>query len=200
MIALALLATAAAAQSVEAAERAFASMAQTGGQWAAFRKFAAPDAIMLIDGPQPALPFLEKLKEPPQPVMWWPARTVTSCDGSLAFSTGPWRRRGGTQTGKYNTIWRHDGSGWHWVFDGGSSPTEGETGAGIPAGDMVSAKRGLKCRRPVWGTPEPGAVAGGASLDDSLRWRIDKAEAGYRLRVWFNPDSHPTLEHDAIVS
>ncbi len=200
MIALALLATAAATQPVEAAERAFASAAQTGGQWVAFRRFAAPDAIMLIDGPQPALPFLEKLKEPPQPVMWWPARTVTSCDGSLALSTGPWRRRGGTQTGRYNTIWRHDASGWRWIFDGGSSASAAEVKDGIIAGDVVSAKKGLKCRKPVWPKMEPDVLLGGRSDDDSLRWRIDKAEGGYRLRVWFKSGSNPTLEHDAIVS
>jgi hypothetical protein len=199
VIALALLA-AAAQPPVETAERAFASAAQTGGQWAAFRKYAAPDAMMLIDGPQPALPFLEKLKEPPQPVMWWPAHTVTSCDGSLALSTGPWRRRGGTETGKFNTIWRHDASGWHWVFDGGSSPSAAEAKDGIGAGDAVSAKTGLRCRKPVWPQAEAGAIAGGASRDNTLRWRIDKAGEGYRLRVWFNPGNHPTLEHDAIVN
>lgn len=91
---ISLLLTAAAAPPVETAERAFAAMAQAKGQWTAFRAFAAPDAQMLLEGQQPAVSFLKDRKDPPVSVMWSPARTVTPCDGSLAFSTGPWSRDG----------------------------------------------------------------------------------------------------------
>ena len=195
---LALLA-AAAMPPVEQAERAFASMALAKGQWTAFRAFAAPDALMLIDGPQPALPFLQDKKDPPVAVMWWPAYTVTSCDGTLAFSTGPWRRDGGRSTGHYFTIWRRDASGWRWLFDGGSQAKDAEAAEGIPAGDRVSAKKPAICHAPPPPPDSSAPLAGGASKDGSLRWRVDKAEKGYRLRVLFSPGEGWTKEADVIV-
>jgi hypothetical protein len=177
---LALLA-AAAVPPVEQAERAFAAMAQTRGQWTAFRAFAAPDAQMLLDGPQPALPFLKDKKDPPVAVMWWPAHTVTSCDRSLAFSTGPWRRKGGQQTGRYFTIWRHDANGWRWIYDGGA-----QDHAASPAGDKVAAVR-ASCGR---GSPAPAPSdrprIGGASRDGTLHWGLSPVDAEhYRLTVTY---------------
>ena len=196
---IAALVLAAAVPPVEKAERAFAAAAQTKGQWTAFRDFAAPDAQMMIDGPQPAAPFLKDRKNPAQAVMWWPGRTVTSCDGSLAFSTGPWRRNGGQSTGRYFTIWRHDAGGWHWLFDGGADATPEEARNGIPTSDLVSTKNGGICHRPP---PPPDAstpLTGGASNDGSLRWRVDKADKGYRLRVLFSVGMGWTKEEDVIV-
>ena len=188
---LALLA--ATTQPVEAAERAFASAAQTRGLWTAFRAFAAPDAIMLLDGPKPAAPFLAGRKDPRQALMWWPARTVTSCDGTLALSTGPYRTPDGASGGRYITLWRHSADGWRWIYDGGTDEKN------RPAADQVSATRGKACRKPKWPLMEPDALAGGHSDDDSLRWRLDKADKGYRLRVFLNVGSGPMIEEDAIV-
>jgi hypothetical protein len=168
MIAALLLASA--VPPVETAERAFASAAQIDGQWTAFRRFAAPDAQLLADGPQPAAVALKDLPDPPSAVMWWPARTITSCDGSLAFSTGPWVRKGGRSNGHYFTIWRHDTSGWHWIFDGGASDHKPS-----PAGDTVKAVRAA-CSPATPAEPMSGAAAGGASRDGSLHWRLEKAD------------------------
>jgi hypothetical protein len=175
---IAALFLAAAVPPVEATERAFASAAQTKGQWTAFREFAAPDAQMLLDGPQPAAPFLKDRANPPVAVMWWPARTITSCDGSLAFSTGPWIRKGGHSSGRYFTIWRHDNSGWRWIFDGGA-----QDHAATAAGDKVVATH-ASCGAglPVAATDD--AVGGGASRDGSLRWSLVKAGGdGFTLVV-----------------
>ncbi|NIJ09085.1 hypothetical protein FHS31_002717 [Sphingomonas vulcanisoli] len=184
---------AAAIPPVETAERAFASAAQTQGQWTAFRTFAAPDATMIIDGPQPAAPFLAGRADPKGAVMWWPMRTVTSCDGTMALSTGPWRSADGTKTGRYYTIWRHKADGWHWVFDGGTDE------AGVAAGDLISGKRGGTCHKPHWGEAEPGALAGGGSVDDSFRWRVDKAAQGYRLRVFTNVGPGAMKDEDVVL-
>jgi hypothetical protein len=177
---LALLA-AAAVPPVEQAERAFAAMAQTRGQWTAFRAFAAPDAQMLLDGPQPALPFLKDKKDPPVAVMWWPSHTVTSCDGTLAFSTGPWRRKGGTAMGRYFTIWRHDASGWHWIYDGGA-----EDHSATPAGDQVRAERASCGRRPKMPIRSQHEQIGGASRDGSLQWSLASLDRQrYALIVYY---------------
>jgi hypothetical protein len=188
------LLAAAATPPVEQAERAFASAAQTKGQWTAFREFAAPDAQMLIDGPQPALPFLKDKKDPPVAVMWWPAHTVTSCDGSLAFSTGPWRRKGGQAMGRYFTIWRHDANGWRWIYDGGA-----EDRSATPAGDKVAAVRAA-CGR---GASGPMAIMrpliGGTSGDGSLRWGLSRREQdGYELVITYRLGAGWTRE-SAIV-
>jgi hypothetical protein len=156
-------------------------MAQIKGQWTAFREFAAPDAQMLLDGPKPAAPFLKDRKDPPIAVMWWPAHTVTSCDRTLAFSTGPWRRKGGQTTGRYFTIWRHGADGWRWIYDGGA-----EDHSGTAAGDKVAAVR-ASCHN---GSPAPAAPAdqaiGSASEDGSLRWSLQPSGQGhYQLTVTY---------------
>ena len=191
---IAALLLAAAVPPVEQAERAFAAAAQTKGQWTAFREFAAPDARMLLDGLQPAGPFLENRKDPPVAVMWWPAHTVTSCDGSMAFSTGPWIRRGGQAAGRYFTIWRHDGSGWHWVYDGGTDTTSPS-----PAGDKVSAIRASCGPGSPPSPPEFDVAGGGAARDGTLIWSLVKAGAGKFNLVVIYRDGRNWKTEEAIV-
>ena len=195
-----LLVLAAAAQPVEVAERAFASMAQTKGQWTAFRAFAAPDAIMMVDGPQPAAPFLKDRADPPVAVMWWPARTITSCDGTLAFSTGPWRRNGGKTTGRFVTIWqRQTDGGWKWIYDGGV-----EDIVGAPARDRVQAIQ-ASCGAPTMPFMLVNAAGPeGVSKDGTFQWSVKGSSewsrvGPYRLRVWYNRDGNATPAIDLIV-
>lgn len=183
-----------AVQPVIEVERAYASAAQTRGQWTAFRDFAAPDAVMMLDGPQPAAPFLKDRKDPSVAVMWWPAHVVTACDGSLAFSTGPWRRKGGTEMGRYFTIWRHDAAGWRWIYDGGTRDE-----AGMAAGDVPVQPAHRACHKSPPLPDEGVSAAGGRSRDGSLVWRIDKSAKGYRLRVLFSTGGAWTTETDVEV-
>ncbi|MDO6416582.1 hypothetical protein Q4F19_19520 [Sphingomonas sp. BIUV-7] len=177
MIALALAAAVAASQPVEQAERAFAATAQTEGQWTAFRRFMAPGARILTDGPTDAAKFLAPLKDPRVALMWWPARTVTACDGSLAFSTGPWRSARGH--GRFLTIWQRQPDGaWKWLYDGGGADDAG----GSPAGDTVVATRAA-CGRLPPPPATPAMLAGGESQDGSLRWSVTKDGAAWRMRV-----------------
>ena len=109
------------ADAIAEAERAFARRAQSGGQWAAFRATAAPDAIMYVPTVKPLAEALKGATEPSVPVMWWPATIAPSCDGSLGFSTGPWVRAALAGVGSYTTMWKRVGSGYRWVMDHGRS-------------------------------------------------------------------------------
>jgi len=164
---IALLLAAAVVPPVEQTERAFASMAQAKGQWTAFRAFAAPDAQMLLDGPQPAARFLKGRKDPPAAMMWQPTHTITSCDGSLAFSTGPTRRRDNLSAGRYLTIWRHSPAGWRWIFDAGSSDI-----VSAPENGRVDAVRATCGRSLPPRLRSQHMQADGASRDKTLRWKI----------------------------
>lgn len=194
MIALALAAAVPASQPVAQAERAFAATAQTDGQWTAFRAFAAPGALILADGPVDAAKFLAPLKDPKVALMWWPARTVTSCDGSLALSTGPWRSA--KAHGQFLTVWQRQPDGaWKWIYDGGGADAPG----GSRAGDSVDATRPKNCRPPRWKAMEPDVEVGGASRDDSLRWRLDRAGQAYRFRAFLNDGRAQHVIVDRIV-
>jgi hypothetical protein len=180
MILAVLAAAAAADQPVETAERAFAAMAQSKGQWTAFRAFAAPGAQMLAGTLQPVETFLADRKDPPSSVMWWPARTYTSCDGTLAFSTGPYRGAAGEQ-GQFFTVWaRQPDGGWKWVYDGG-----GPVKTAVAAGETVKAIR-AGCRVPK---EQPALIAtglDGASQDKTLRWSVSRVGTKlHRIRVLF---------------
>jgi len=152
-------------------------MAQRQGQWTAFRAYMSPGAIILAGKPTDAATFLAGRKDPPAAVMWWPAHTLAACDGSLAFSTGPWRS--GKTVGRFFTIWRRQPDGaWKWIYDGG---TQDESGT--PSGEgPVALPRG-RCTRLPGPPKEPDVAIGGTSQDGSLRWRLDPAGAHYRLRV-----------------
>jgi hypothetical protein len=114
----ALLLAAAAAPSAIDAEHAFARDAQRIGQWTAFRKWAAPDAVIFTPQAawaQQALPP----KDPPRAIKWAPAHTWVSCDGRTAVNTGPWWKVDGSPGGYFTTVWQRTGGKWRWVYDGG---------------------------------------------------------------------------------
>ncbi len=200
---LALLATVAAGQTVADAERAFAAEAQTAGQWPAFRAFAAPDAILYAPGLVKAQAVLARATMPGATLAWRPARTITACDGTLAYSTGRWTRTDG-KAGSFGTIWRRGPDGWKWLYDdghdGGLPDTassrvveaqaacpgpigaagdlrEVPTGAPIPVATLKGGARADLVELSDGAVPltlRLGTVAGeGASADRTLRWRIN---------------------------
>lgn len=214
MIALAALLLAASQPSAADAERAFAAAAQAGGQWAAFRAAAAPDAILYAPGLTSAQHFLATQTEPALKLSWRPAHTLTACDGTLAYSTGPWTHaaRG---TGSFGTIWRRDGEGWRWIYDNGhdggasfgdalvedhsacGTPPRGDIAhddtlsaqpvavlAGGALSGVIVASDGALPAALTLGT----ASAEGASADRTLRWRINPIAGGktgaHLLRMW----------------
>lgn len=178
-----------------AAERAFAARAQADGQWTAFRATAAPDAIMLAPGPVNAHEALRGFSsDPAVAVMWWPARVWTSCDDTLAVTTGPWVRNGGTKVGTFTNVWRREADGqWRWVYGNGREIPRAIEAPDAPLvvraicpddrkADQVSEEQGTWLQRDgrmpgEWGLPlEPipraPAVASGRSADGTLRWEV----------------------------
>lgn len=201
ILALALLAVA--GPSVADAERAFAAQAQAGPQWAAFRATAAPDAIVYAPNPVSAQAYFARLPEPAAKLGWRPAHTITACDGTLAYSTGPWSAGG--RSGGFGTIWRRSAAGWRWIYDNGH---DGAAFAGAADGRVIEEQ--AACPGPIGSVGEirdiaesapvpiaalrSGALAGlieasdgpmplairistetaqGASADRTLRWRIN---------------------------
>ncbi|HEY0115831.1 MAG TPA: hypothetical protein VGB54_08925 [Allosphingosinicella sp.] len=212
------------AQSVIAAERAFAARAQSEGQWTAFRATAAPDAIMLAPDPINAHQFLARFRsDPPVAVMWWPARVWLSCDGSLAVTSGPWVRRGGTQIGSFTTVWKEqDDRSWRWVYDNGrelpraiDAPDEPATVSPYcreqprrldPEGLEPRPLVQFEGRAPGEGAdalpaiPDAAPVASGSSRDRSLRWDVvrlpDQGPHAYAFRLFVRTRNN---EHLALI-
>ena len=101
------------------AERAFAADAKAIGQWTAFRKWSADDAVMFVPQPTNAHEFLKDRKDPAEAIDWWPTASYISCDGKTAVNTGGWRRPDGS-VGFFSTVWkRRKGGDWKWYIDGG---------------------------------------------------------------------------------
>ncbi len=177
MIALALLLAMQGPSAVDA-ERAFNRMAQTQGQWAAFRATATDDAVMFLPQPSNAQAFLKDRKEPAIAVQWWPAESYVACDGTTAVNTGPWVRPGGS--GYFTTVWRRQGDGgWKWVYDAGDALARPRA---LPEQPKV---RRAACRgKPVPPPPPSGErTGGGASPDGTLIWRWDVEANGARRFV-----------------
>ncbi len=195
---IALLAAAApVSPSVADAERAFAAMAQKDGQWTAFRATAAPDGVMFVPAMVKAQDWLKGKADPPESVKWAPARTLTSCDGTLAVSTGGWTNNGGKAHGVFTTVWKATPDGWRWLLDQGhdtpklltvpAAPKEarascsglpaagGERTEVQPADDVVVQRDNAMPDGDLRSLPQ-GAdedwplIASGQSTDGTLRW------------------------------
>lgn len=149
MILSLLLAAAAPANAVEA-ERAFAAMAQSQGQWTAFRAFAAEDGVMFLPQPVEAQVFLKDRKDPPVALKWGPTRSWTSCDRKTAYNTGPWTTPDGKAFGYFSTLWQKQADGgWKWRVDHGDA-----LGTPLPGSASVDIKQ-ASCK----GAPQPNPAA-----------------------------------------
>ena len=184
---LALLLAAAEPQTAIDAERAFAADAQKLGQWTAFRKYAADDAVMFVPNKVNAQAFLKELKDPPTAVFWWPGKSFVSCDGNYAVNTGPWVRQWGKAVGYFTTVWQKqtDGS-WKWIYDGGETL---ET-ARAEGGDIKP--------QPASCEGKPAGLAGASrSNDGSIAWEINVATDGarsFRAYVWNGKEYQKVVE------
>src|SRR5262245_28572836 len=144
---------------VVAAEREFAADAQARGWIAAFKKFAAADAISFQPDPANVQQAFAKLADEPadRSLKWWPIYAGIAQSGDLGFTTGPFTvadKRGG----HYFTVWAKQSDGtWRWIYDGGPrnntlSPFGPETepaylpvaSAGSPSADAAWAEVGQR--------------------------------------------------------
>ncbi|WP_447728053.1 hypothetical protein [Sphingomonas koreensis] len=157
------------------AERDFNRTAQTQGQWTAFRRYAADDAVMFVPGPTNAQTFLKDRKDPPVAVQWWPAESYVSCDGTVAVNTGPWAAPRGS--GFFTTVWiRQPEGGWKWVYDGGDAL---KTPRALPERPKVRRAACSAVPPPAPAMPGTDSRASG-SHDGSLRWQWAMAADGSR--------------------
>jgi hypothetical protein len=194
MIPLLLLATAAGlnSPSVVDAERAYAAMAQSAGQWTAFRATAASGAVMFVPDPVNAIAWLQGKKDPAVAVKWQPSAAFVACDGEMAVTTGPWQRP--TSVGYFVTIWSRAAALWRWNVDFGAALDQ----ALPPAPQNLPVTR-ASCRPVRRRTPPklPSAAKAGAgsSADHSLQWtwRIEPNGSRHLLAYLWNGRSFDTV-------
>jgi hypothetical protein len=106
---------------VVAAEREFAADAQARGWIAAFKKYAAADAVVFQPDPVNAQASL--VDQPDEPadrsLKWWPVWAGIALSGDLGFTSGPYTV-GDKGFGHYFTVWSKQSDGtWRWIYDGG---------------------------------------------------------------------------------
>jgi hypothetical protein len=188
---------------VIAAEIGFSQLAQTKGQWAAFRETAAAGAEMFVPERVKAADWLKGRADPSVPVKWQPHAVWSSCDGSYAATQGAWERPG--SAGTFITIWeRQKDSKYKWLLDMSIS-TESVTAAPeMVAGNVADCGRSVEQKsalivakaareaataayRAMAGeSGQPEAVFGAAS-DETLSWETRTADGGNRrfaLQLW----------------
>jgi hypothetical protein len=181
---------------VVAAELAFARMAQEKGQWAAFRQFAADDALMFTPQPTQAKAWLKGRAEPPVAVKWQPYEVWMSCDGSLAVTKGAWQRPNGV--GYFTTVWQRQKNGdYKWVLDQGDALKEP-----LPEPEMIA---GLvaDCSKPS--PPDIPAAAGrtvGWSNDGTLQWIVEVKpdnSRSFKVHRWTGSGYEEALRSDVAA-
>jgi hypothetical protein len=165
---VALLLASAPVMSAVDAERAFAADAQKIGQWSAFRKWAAEDAVMFAPQPVRAQAYLKDRKDPAKALDWWPTASYVSCDGSLAVNTGGWKAPGGA-VGYFSTVWqRQKDGGWKWLVDGGDDLKVGRPH--VLSLRQASCKGKVLKVEPALSVDSAGKLDGGRSDDGTLVW------------------------------
>lgn len=160
------------------AERAFAADAQALGQWTAFRKWAAADAVMFLPQPANAQAALKDRRDPPRAAEWSPTASFVSCDGTVAANTGEWRRPDGS-VGYFTTIWvKQPDGGWRWVVDGGDGLPTARPRVATPT---VRRAACAALAASVSRAPDPeNANGGGHSPDRTLIWTWSVRRDGAR--------------------
>lgn len=122
MIAAILIAIASVPTAIDA-ERSLAADAHRIGQWSAFRKYAARDAVMFTPQAVWTQEFLRSRRNPPKSVDRWPTESFRSCDGRTAVNLGWAARPDGRPLGQFTTVWVRESGRWQWTYDG-SLPTD----------------------------------------------------------------------------
>lgn len=183
---IALLLAAAEPETAVEAERALAADTQRIGQWAAFRKWAAPDALMFVpQGSQPpvvnAQNWLKERSNPSDSLFREPTHAWRSCDGSLAVTIGAWRRPDNSM-GSFITVWKRQPDGaWRWVLEDGNVQAKNtEDKRSRPDAEAQCRRKPPKLPRAVvHGYEEP--VGTGQSADTTLRygWTLYPNTADY---------------------
>jgi len=184
------------------AEREFAADSQKLGQWTAFRKWSADDAVMFTPQPVKTHELLKDKADPPSSVFWWPGRSFVSCDGGHAVNTGPWVRQYGKAVGYFTTVWqRQRDGGWKWVLDQGDAlqAPRSEGGDIKPRQASCSGKPG---RALILGTVGAAGYHNGRgrSGDGTLvwSWTVDPKGSRHFLAQLWNGKGFDTVVDDQV--
>ena len=160
-----------------AADRAFAALAQTHGEWTAFRAAAAPHAEMFVPRRVEIESFGGGRPDPPVATRWHPQHAWLSCDGTAGLTFGRWSVPGTRQHGWYEAVWVQRRSGGYQLLlrRGGTNPRRLFSRPG-PAGvrAQCSGTPGL----PISAPPEGTDLKIGASRDQTLIWSSAVDPAG----------------------
>lgn len=177
------------------AERAFIADAKTIGQWTAFRKWAAPDAIFLP--PKPITEALKDAKDPPRSVDWWPTASYLSCDGKVGANTGGALWPGGRHS-YFSTIWVKQPDGqWRYRLDHGDDLSTPRSKASGPAIRRASCNGVPPHPSPLM-APAGVETGGGGSPDRTLRWNWSVGTNGevlFDVKLWMG-DRYDTVIAD----
>ncbi|MEO5612615.1 MAG: hypothetical protein ABIT68_07645 [Sphingomicrobium sp.] len=192
------------------AERAFARDAQRIGQWTAFRKYAAPTAVMFTPQAVWVQQFLKGRKDPPAALTWSPAESYVSCDGRTAINKGPWTSASGKAHGYFTTVWMRKGGAWTWTYDGGDgldTPMPARARAIVRRASCAGgrtvralARRAVSAAQ-VAGKP-PGDAGTGRSADGTLsyQWKVDpKGARHFQAQLWTGRHYQTVLEQQTTA-
>lgn len=178
-----------------AAELAFAQLAQTKGQWTAFRDTATNDAVMFVPQAVQAQAFLKNRANPAAAVKWQPHQVWSSCDGTISVTRGAWQ--GARGTGLFTTVWqRQKDGGLKWVADQGE-----DLAVPLAAPEMISA-RVATCKPAAPAVITAAAVTDrrrGQSIDGTLRWTTIVAtdcSRRYTVNLWNGVKFEEVFTHD----
>ena len=203
---LALLLAAGSSTSAIEAERQFAADAQKLGQWTAFRKWAAADALMFTPDPVKVQDLLKGSKDPPVAVFWWPGRSFVSCDGQSAVNTGPWVRGWGKSVGYFTTVWNRQSDGtWKWTYDAGDTLAQARAeGGDIRPVAATCPQKDLPVPPPPQAEMPEGVKFGrGSSPDGTLQWMWTVQPDGartFRASVWDGSSHKPVIDDRVAAS
>ena len=120
------------AQSLAAAESAFAAQSVREGMRAAFMAHFADDGVFVRDGWRAARAWLAPRPDPQILLDWRPVHVEVARSGDLGLSTGPWKLSSTAKPGEppaygqFVSIWKREGGGpWKVAVDLGISHPEG---------------------------------------------------------------------------
>ena len=173
---------------------------QATGDMEKFMSFVASDAVGYHPG-APAVVGAEAVRKTFSDMAaaglalrWTPARAEVSSSGDLGYTTGTYEMSGGggTEKGKYVTVWKKQGGAWMMALDAGNADAPPVVAHALVAPGTLK-----------WGDAPPGLPAGArfavVSGDPSKPGPFvirGQMPAGYRVP----PHWHPAAENLTVLS
>jgi hypothetical protein len=198
--------------SIVAMEIAFARDAREKGENAAFREYAAKDA--LVFRPQPVLfsEFSKGVKDTNTATKWQPHKIYMSCDGRTAVATGAWQTA--TENGYFTTVWQWFSKGkidpaqsrgtggegeWKWLLRHGDTLKKP-----MPRAETIETKTASckgRASAPLTAPPVGAKMKAGYAFDQSLQYSWTVLENGNRsltVRVWNGNDLEEVVKENVL--